>query len=131
MLNNEFRLIGTIVSDWKKVGSENFPKHEVLIEVEKRKKGNPTTYKLTAFEKNYVIDVTKSLKGKMVIVTGYLDLNKNFINLVVQDFVVIGEEVKEELAFDKEEENIEYNEDGELVEEEPTLTDLPDDDLPF
>ena len=123
MLNNEFRLIGTIVSDWEKVGSDNFPKYEMKIEVERRKKDHTSVYTLVAYEKNYVIDVTKSLKGKTVIVTGYLDLFKDFIKLVMQDIVIVGSGKSKITVVTNEE----------PVKEEPVV-EMPiieNDDLPF
>lgn len=90
MLNNEFRFIGTIVSDYERIGSDTFPKYQLTIEVERKKKGAPSSFKLTIYEKNYSIDVTKSLKGKQVITTGYIDTWKDRTDLIAQDIIVVG-----------------------------------------
>ena len=91
MLNNEFRLIGTVVSEYEKFGSENFPKYSLNIEVEKRKKGQTATYKVIVYEKNFAVDVTKSVIGKQVIVSGYIDAFRDTNQLIMQDMVIVGE----------------------------------------
>ena len=116
MLNNEFRLIGTVVSDYEKGGTENFVKYTFNLEVEKRNKKEPSVYLITVFESNKSIDVKNRLLGKQIILQGYLDEYKGNMKLVAQDIVVIG-------AVPVEEEKIK----GANLEE----IELPNDDLPF
>lgn len=116
MLMNEFRLIGTVVSDYEKGGTETFVKYLFDIEVERKNKKEPALFKVTVFDSNKSIDTSISIKGKQIILQGYLDEYKGNLKLVAQDIVVIGavpvEEAKIESAnLDK--------------------LDLPDDDLPF
>ena len=113
MLNNEFRLIGTVISDFEQGGSENFVKYYLTIEVERKKKNYPSTFKTIIYESNKSIAVTETLKGKQVIAQGYLDEYKGNTQLILQDIIVIGavpEEVKMENA---------------------PLNNVADDDLPF
>ena len=58
MLNNEFRLIGTVITEFERAGTENFPKYFFSVEVEKKNKKEPGTYKVTVFESNKSIDTT-------------------------------------------------------------------------
>lgn len=88
MINNEFRLIGTIITDFIASDPVN-EKYVVKIEVE-RKYGKPMNCDLIVSKKNYLIDVTKSLLGKLVIVNGYLDVNNGGMTMVVQNIMVVG-----------------------------------------
>lgn len=88
MINNELRLIGTIITDFIASDPVN-EKYVVKIEVE-RKYGKPMNCDLTVSKKNYLIDVTKSLLGKLVIVNGYLDVNNGGMTMVVQNIMVVG-----------------------------------------
>ena len=90
MLLNEFRLIGTVLSDFEKSGTDNFVKYSFNLEVEKKNKKEPSVYSITVFEKNNSIDLSKSLKVKQIIVQGYLDTYKDFVRLIAQDIMVIG-----------------------------------------
>lgn len=112
MLNNEYRFIGTIVSEYQSIGSEEFPKYQLMVEVEKRKKGTPATFPLIVYGKNSYVDVNTSIKGKQAIITGYIDEYKGKINLILQDLIVVGEVPVKDVAPL-----------GEI--------DLPEDDLPF
>ena len=89
MINNEFRIIGTVISDFEMVpNSESFPKKQFVVEVESRK--FPRQYKVIVHEKNGLIDTSTSLVGKVVIVTGYIDVYKDWLSLISQDLVVVG-----------------------------------------
>ena len=89
MLNNEFRIIGTVVSDFEPIpNSESFPKKKLVIEIEGKKM--PRQYPITIYEKNGLIDTTKTLEGKVVIMTGYIDCYKEYVHLIAQDLVVVG-----------------------------------------
>ena len=128
MLNNEFRLIGTVVSEFEKAGSENFPIYFLTIEVERKRKGMTSHFTMKVYEKNYTVDVTKSMLGKRIIANGYLDEYKGHLDLVLQDMIVIGEIVAEKV-----------NKTAEAVAAAPVAPtldtdeiELPsDDDLPF
>ena len=117
MLNNEFRLIGTAVSDFKLAGSDDFKKYLLDIEVEKKTKKAPSVFTLQVFESNKSVKVDESLKGKRIIVQGYLDTYKEYTRLVVQDIIIIGA-IPEEKPKEIEGANLEE-------------LDLPDDGLPF
>lgn len=135
MLNNEFRLIGTIVSDFEKTGSESYPKYKLMLEVEKKTKGRTATYPLVVYEKNTSVDINVSLKGKRVIATGYVDMYKDFMSLVLQEFEIIGggaeavENTEKEIVVNQAAANAYVRDDYE--EPAPANVDLPDDDLPF
>lgn len=132
MLNNEFRLIGTVVSDYNQVGSKDYPKYEFNLEVEKKAKGRTAVYKVVVLGTNKTVDVGKSLKGKRIIAQGYIDSYKDFMSLVLQDHEIIGggEEVVAEVEEALQESPLSkaYTDDD---EEDLPLQDLPDDDLPF
>ena len=134
MLNNEFRFIGTVVSDYEKIGSENFPKYQLKIEVERRKKGAPSQFNVVVYEKNYTIDITKSVKGKQVIATGYIDEYKGHIDLILQDMIIVGAvpvEKPTEVAALSMEEIVEVAEAKEEPVKETNEVAVSDDDLPF
>lgn len=126
MLNNEFRFIGTVVSEYERIGSDTFPKYTLTIECERKKKGAPSMFKVVVYEKNYSIDITKSVKGKQVIVTGYIDEYKGHLDLIMQDMIVVGAAPAE---IEKKVDTVIAH----AVEETAVAVaaDLPDDDLPF
>lgn len=121
MLNNEFRLIGIVITDYEKIGTDDFPKYKITIEVEKRKKADPAHIDLIAYKANYALDITKSPKGKQVIANGYIDEYKGKYQFILQDMIIIGEKVVE-----SEEPKTEIPPDTSIDD-----LDLPDDDLPF
>lgn len=92
MINNDFRLIGTVLTDFESIGDEKFAKAKFLLEVDK-KKGGYTTFPVIVYGTNREIDVSKSLKGKRVVLVGYLDCFKEYLSLVAQDLVVVGGEL--------------------------------------
>ncbi len=131
MLNNEFRLIGRIISDFEKEG-DSFPKYKMKIEVERKTRGKVSIYPLVVLEKNHAIDVSVSLKGKRAIVSGYIDEYKGYLSLTVQDIIIIGDGVETTenqviapvTVSDSEEEDKQAQK---ILNE----LELPDDDLPF
>lgn len=130
MLNNEFRIIGTVVSDFEVIpNSENFPKKRLLIEVEGKKM--PKQYPITIYEKNALIDTSKSLVGSVVIMTGYIDCYKEFVHLIAQDLVVVG--VGKPTFKEIKPSGVEASLPASDKEESRNLDsiDIADDDLPF
>ena len=137
MLFNEFRLIGTVVSDFEEDGTMAFPKSKFMIEVEKKQKGKANTYPVIIHHNNNTIDISKSLKGSVVIVCGYVDVYNNWLSLVAQDVTVVGltpkGKAKATEVVIKPEDNVAVEEKGGVnsVDLDEIGTGIPDDDLPF
>ncbi len=132
MLNNEFTLIGVVISDFEQKGTEKYPKYEFKLEVEKKFKGATAVYSITVLGNNKSVDTSKSLVGRKIIARGYVDSYKDFINLVLQDFEDCGSgdsysDVEAALQVSEKE----YSEFAEANENLDEDLDLPDDDLPF
>lgn len=136
MLNNEFTLIGVVISDFEQKGTEKYPKYEFKLEVEKKFKGATAVYSITVLGNNKSVDTSKSLVGRKIIARGYVDSYKDFINLVLQDFEDCGsggscsdiEAALQETPVVSEKEYSEFAEANGNLDED---IDLPDDDLPF
>lgn len=93
MLKNEFRLIGTVVEDFKEVGSGSYSKKQFVVEVEKKGNRGTSLCPVVVWEGNRDIDTSVSYVGKVIIVNGYIDCYKTFTTLVAQElFVVKGDE---------------------------------------
>lgn len=93
MINNEFRLIGTIVSDFK---VEETKQAFYIVEVEvERKNGGTNVYKIVCLPNNRNVDYNKSLKGKVVVIYGYVSVYKGVYDLVAQEINSVYDTKKE------------------------------------
>lgn len=133
MINNEFRIIGTVVSEFEDVpNSESFPKKKFYVEIEGKRM--PRQYPIVVYEKNGLIDTSTSIKGSVVIVTGYIDVYKDFISLISQDLVVVGvgKPKFKEIKPSGVEASLPTG-DKDILSEAPVDSDIDiaDDDLPF
>ena len=122
MLNNEFRLVGICVSEFIECGTEAYPKKKLIIEVEKKNKKAAVQMPVIIYNKNALIDTTKSLNGKTVVVDGYIDFYKEYTSLICQDIYVVSATAP---IFDL------PIEEPKAPEDDDKVVGLTDDELPF
>lgn len=84
MLNNEFKFIGTAITDYEVNGKvSNF-----TLEVTKQKSGDCYTINLIAYNNSKSINFKESIKGKLVAVIGYIVVDeKGQLQLVVTNLM--------------------------------------------
>lgn len=86
MLNNDVKLIGVAVSNFKEEGK--VAKFEV--ELTKQKSGEPYTIELVAYTNSKSINFKESIKGKLVAVSGFLAVNDRQIQVNVTNVMTLG-----------------------------------------
>lgn len=100
MLKNEFKLIGTVLTDFEEIGSETFSKKKMIVEVDKKNGKGSSQYPVVVYDTNRDIDTSVSYRGKVVILNGYIDIYKSYISLVAQEMFVVGSEELEAPAIE-------------------------------
>ena len=96
MVNNNFSLIGTIISDFEKiVEKDDIVIYQTEIEVEKAKIGSVAHFLVRTFGGSKSIDYAKNYKGKLVALGGYLDVTYQpnaspLVTLVCTSWKVLG-----------------------------------------
>ncbi len=93
MINNEFHLIGTAVSDFKEISNKRFAMYGLMIEVEKFG-GNHFETEVIVYNNNNRVDVKQRIYGQQIAVNGYIDtmtLPDNSIKtkLIVQNILIL------------------------------------------
>ena len=75
MVNNEFHIIGTALTNYQSISSEQFKSYLLRVEVEKMgsKYGNNFELVVQIYATNHAVDPTENVLGKMVAINGYLD----------------------------------------------------------
>lgn len=76
MVNNEFHVIGTAVSNYESVTDiKGFSSYLLRIEIERlgSKKGSSFEMVVQIYSSNKVVDIQENVIGKIVAVNGYLD----------------------------------------------------------
>lgn len=91
MLKNEFKLVGVVVKDFEEVGTENFSKKKMLVEVERKGKIKSSTYPIVVYGSNTQIDTSKCYIGQTIVLDGYIDVYKDFVSLIAQEMYVVGD----------------------------------------
>ena len=132
MLNNNFTLIGTAITNYEKVENSKIDKHVIQIEVERKKKNGADKYNIQVLGWNKTIDTTKEIVGETIIVNGYIDPYNETISLVAQDILVVdGNNLKKTKIEDKiNPVEIDLDDLADL-EAEPPVVEVDEDDLPF
>ena len=100
MVNNEFHLIGTAISNFNDIGNGKFKSYLLRLEIEKfgSKSGNTFTIEVQIYGTNKAIDTRTEILGKQVAVNGYIDafITKEgslITKLVAQNIYVVGKVV--------------------------------------
>ena len=126
MINNEFHLIGTCISNYEILGSKSFKTYTFKIEVEKYNGG---VFELEAlvYSTNKVIDVDEPIIGKQVAINGFIDSFKEKTGalktkLVCQNMLFLTKKSN----FNPEPKVVEPS-----AEEAESVVSADDDDLPF
>lgn len=131
MVNNEFHLIGTAISNFAVASqSGNFVKYRFSLEIEilGSNVGKVNRVDIEVYSTNRAIKIDQQILGKQVAVNGYIDsfVNRNgatFVKLIAQNLMVFDTPVVVEAVSNPNTEPPLPTE----PEEEP----LNDDDLPF
>ena len=93
MINNEFHLIGTAVSDFIEISNKRFTMYGLMVEVEKFG-GNHFETEVIVYNNNNRVDVKQRIYGQQIAVNGYIDtttLPDNSIKtkLIVQNILIL------------------------------------------
>lgn len=76
MVNNNFLLIGTITNSfYLLLENDNVTIYQAEVEVEKSKVGQVAHFNIKAFGSSKSIDFSINYRGKLVAITGYLDVS--------------------------------------------------------
>ena len=76
MVNNDFHIIGTALTDLELISDKTKYKLYILkVEVEKIANSEPFVLPITFISSNRMVDFNGEYQGKMVAVNGYLDVD--------------------------------------------------------
>ena len=75
MVNNEFHIIGTALTNFEALHEGTYSSYLLRVEVEKMgsKKGNNFELTVQVYATNNAVDVKKSVVGQLIAVNGFLD----------------------------------------------------------
>lgn len=126
MINNEFHLIGTCVSNYEVLGTKKFKTYTFRVEVEKYN-GGVFEIEAVVYSSNHVINVDEPLIGKQIAINGFIDSFKDKtgairMKLVCQNILVLNKKQ----SFNSQPKVEEPKE----IEAEQNVV-IDDDDLPF
>ena len=93
MINNEFHLIGTAVSDFKEISRKRFAMYGLDVEVEKYN-GQTFETEVYVYSSNNKVDVKTKIYGQQIAVNGYIDVaklpdNSQKTKLIVQNILIL------------------------------------------
>jgi len=93
MVNNEFHLIGTAVSDFKEISRKRFAMYGLDVEVEKYN-GQTFQVEVLVYNTNTKVDVKAQIYGQQVAINGYIDTailpdNSQKVKLIVQNILIL------------------------------------------
>lgn len=117
MINNEFHIIGFATTDFIKSGSDSFRFFVLKVEVDcfGRNAGKTKTAIIQVLPTNKLIDVYQKVRGKQVIVEGYIDFytkdNENRNRCIAVNISVLGVGNKQDTITDYKEIQAQTNED--------------------
>lgn len=97
MVNNSFFLIGTVTNNFfLLLENDNVSIYQAELEVEKSKVGQVAHFNIKAFGSSKGIDFNTNYKGKLVAITGYMDISylpansTPYVSLVCTSIKVLG-----------------------------------------
>ncbi len=75
MVNNEFHIIGTALTNFESISNDNYSSYLLRVEVEKMgsKIGNNFELVVQIYAANRAVDTNANVLGNLVAVNGYLD----------------------------------------------------------
>ena len=135
MINNEFHLIGYAISNFIKGGSQTFTYYTLKIEIDcyGKRSGQTKIAYVHVLPTNKVIDIYQQVRGKQVIVEGYIDFytkdNITNVRCVANNISVLGNDNRGDFVANQ---NEQVPEQSQPAMEQPPVQETPaQDDLPF
>ena len=90
MVNNNFMLIGTAVSEFRNIGNGKYVSYVFDLEIEKlgSKLGKNFIVELQVYATNNAVDTKESILGKTLVVNGYLDSFSTDAGAIINKLIV-------------------------------------------
>ena len=143
---NEFQMIGYALTNWERIETSNgFAFRQMKLEITNN--GYTDTFSIKCYEKGARIDFTKEIKGRLVMISGYLKSYKSkehenydpIVWQVADNMMIMEKGFKDSARVPKQTsyqaDNVKKVDMGKAVEqeapEEAALNVVEDDELPF